>query len=216
MLQKHARKHVIPIDSLEYTFTVAAFKEPQAVEEAPVDGCYVHGLFLEAAAETGAEQERALRELVRALAAVPAELDAELPATPPGTPPEISVYSMEGYYRGDSCQLRRYTLRLDGFVSANAPLRGGELVTRPFTFAGTELSLNFATSAAGSVRVEIQEETGQAVEGFAMAQCEEIYGDDVDHVVRWESGSDAGALSGKPVRLRFALSDADLYSLVWR
>ena len=49
MLQKHARKHVIPIDSLEYTFTVAAFKEPQAVEEAPVDGCYVHGLFLEAA-----------------------------------------------------------------------------------------------------------------------------------------------------------------------
>lgn len=140
----------------------------------------------------------------------------ETEADVPGTPPEISVYSMEGYYRGDSCQLRRYTLRLDGFVSANAPLRGGELITRPFTFAGTELSLNYATSAAGSLRVEIQEESGQAVEGFAMAECEEIYGDDVDHVVRWESGSDAGALSGKPVRLRFALSDADLYSLVWR
>ena len=74
----------------------------------------------------------------------------ETEADVPGTPPEISVYSMEGYYRGDSCQLRRYTLRLDGFVSANAPLRGGELITRPFTFAGTELSLNYATSAAGS------------------------------------------------------------------
>ena len=49
-----------------------------------------------------------------------------------------------------------------------------------------------------------------------MDDCEEIYGDDVDRVVCWSSGSDVGALSGKPVHLRIALSDADLNSMIWR
>ena len=29
----------------------------------------------------------------------------------------------------------------------------------------------------------------------------------------WKQGPDVGALAGKPVRLRFVLKDADLYSL---
>ena len=49
-----------------------------------------------------------------------------------------------------------------------------------------------------------------------MADCEGIYGDDVDRVVCWSGDSDVGALSGKPVHLRIALSDADLYSMIWR
>ena len=49
MLQKHARKHIIPIDSLEYGFAVTDFKQAEEVEEAAADGCYVHGLFVEAA-----------------------------------------------------------------------------------------------------------------------------------------------------------------------
>jgi hypothetical protein len=56
----------------------------------------------------------------------------------PGTPRELSVYSTEGYYRSESCGIRRYSLRLDGFVSVQAPLTGGTLVTKPFTFAATE------------------------------------------------------------------------------
>ena len=32
-------------------------------------------------------------------------------------------------------------------------------------------------------------------------------------VVTWKSGADVSALSGRPVRLRFELKDADLYSL---
>ena len=123
---------------------------------------------------------------------------------------------MEGYHRGESCQLLRFTLRLDGFVSANAPRRGGELLTKPFTFSGSQLSLNVATSAAGSVRVEIQDEAGQAIDGYALADCEVIYGDDLDRVVRWTNGSDTGKLSGSPVRLRIVMDDADLFSLQWR
>jgi hypothetical protein len=57
----------------------------------------------------------------------------------------------------------RYALRTDGFVSVNAPFSGGEMVTRPVTFAGRELILNLSTSAVGSVRVEIQDVSGEPV-----------------------------------------------------
>ena len=52
----------------------------------------------------------------------------------PGTPKELSVYSTEGYYQGEFCQIRRYSLRLDGFVSLNAAMSGGEIVTKPLIF----------------------------------------------------------------------------------
>lgn len=51
------------------------------------------------------------------------------------------------------------------------------------------------------------------MEGYSLADCPEIFCDDVRHVVRWKKqGGDVRPLAGKPVRLRFALKDADLYS----
>ena len=73
----------------------------------------------------------------------------ETKSTLPGGPNELSLYAGENYWTGESSELRRYTLRLDGFVSVSAPMSGGELVTRPLTFGGNRLHLNFATSAAG-------------------------------------------------------------------
>ena len=134
----------------------------------------------------------------------------------PGAPDELSMYTTEGYYSGDSCQLRRHTIRLDGFVSVNTPLKGGEMVTKPIVVTGRELVMNFATSAAGSVRVEIQAEDGKAIEGFGLRDCPEIYGDSIDEVVSWKGGSDVSRLAGKPIRLRFVLKDADLYSIRFR
>ncbi len=131
----------------------------------------------------------------------------------PGTPDELSIYSAEGYYTGESCQLRRYTLRIDGFVAVRAPLSGGEMVTRPITFEGKRLQINFSTSAAGSVRVEIQDAEGRPVPGFTLADCPEIFGDELARVVTWKAGPDLGKLAGRPIRLRFVLSDADLYAL---
>ena len=52
-----------------------------------------------------------------------------------GAAPELALYRMEFYYVGP-VQLRRYTLRLDGFASIQAPTSGGELVTPPLTFNG--------------------------------------------------------------------------------
>lgn len=128
------------------------------------------------------------------------------------TPDELSFYSNEDYGTG-ACALRRFTLRMDGFVSVHASHEGGEMVTRPLIFTGARLVLNYATSAMGSIRVEIQEQSGQPIEGFALAVCPEIYGDSIEEPVQWKSGSDVVDLAGRPVRLRFVLKDADLYSM---
>lgn len=71
-------------------------------------------------------------------------------------PSELSFYLTERYRQETGAVLRRYSMRLDGFVSLHAPLVGGEMVTKPITFTGNTLFLNVSTSAAGSVRVEIQ------------------------------------------------------------
>jgi hypothetical protein len=108
---------------------------------------------------------------------------------------------------------RRYTLRLDGFASINAPLAGGELITKPFKFSGTKLEINYSTSAAGMVRVEVQDAGGKVVPGLALDDCDPIFGDEVGRTVEWKKNADVGALAGKAIRLRFAMSDADLFSI---
>ena len=128
-------------------------------------------------------------------------------------PNEISMYATEGYWQGKCTSFRRLTLRLDGFVSAHAPLAGGEILTKPILFEGGNLTLNLETSAAGGVRVEIQDIDGKPIDGYALADCPPIYCDRISQVVRWNKpGGDVRPLCGKPVRLRFVLKDADLYS----
>jgi len=128
-------------------------------------------------------------------------------------PNEISLYATEGYWEGTDTAFRRYTIRIDGFVSVSAPMAGGEIVTRPLVFEGGNLALNLETSAAGGVRVELQDADGEPIEGYALEDCPPIYGDHLRHVVRWSGvGGDLRPLEGRPVRLRFVLHDADLYS----
>ena len=83
-------------------------------------------------------------------------------------------------------------------------------------FEGKELVMNFSTSAAGSVRVEIQNIDGKPIEGFTLDDCPEIFGDRIEQVVKWKGGSDVSKLVGKPIRIRFVLKDADLYSIRFR
>lgn len=136
----------------------------------------------------------------------------ETPSAISDAPPELSLYVTERTLQETGGVLRRYSLRIDGFVSLHAPLIGGELVTRPITFSGKRLSLNVSTSAAGSVRVEVQDLDGKPLPGFSLAECDAVYGDSLEFTVSWSGKSDIGVLSGKPVRLRFELRDADLYS----
>jgi hypothetical protein len=65
----------------------------------------------------------------------------ETKSSMPGAPNEVSIYTTEDYYQGSGTALRRHTYRLDGFVSINAPLSGGEAVTKPIVFAGAAKSV---------------------------------------------------------------------------
>jgi hypothetical protein len=133
-----------------------------------------------------------------------------------GGPNELSLFATESYWTGKSSLLRRYSLRLDGFVSVKAPLSGGEVVTKPIVFSGKELAINFASSAAGDVRVEIQDEGGKPIPGFSRDDCGPHFGDAVERVVTWKGGTDLSSLAGKAVRIRFVLRDADLFSYRFR
>ena len=64
--------------------------------------------------------------------------------------------------------------------------------------------------------MEVQDRLGYALPGFAMDDCHEVFGDDLERVVSWQGDGDLVALAGTPVRLRFELRDADLYSLRFR
>jgi len=80
-------------------------------------------------------------------------------------------------------------------------------------FEGRLLAINYSTSAVGSIRVEIQDANGKPYPGFSLEDCEEIFGDEISHRVSWRKGSDVSSLAGQSVRLRFAMKDADLYSM---
>ncbi len=158
----------------------------------------------------------------------------------------MSLYVQRDYGQS-TAHLERLSLRLDGFASLHAPYGGGEMVTKPVTFEGSQLEINYSTSAAGSVRVEIQTVDGQAIPGFSLAECPEIIGDEISRIVSWgevpaplntgrdpkslaaESGvsyeakivpweghRDVSRLAGQPVRLRFVMKDADLFSFRFR
>ncbi|MCU0916253.1 MAG: hypothetical protein MUC88_17085 [Planctomycetes bacterium] len=135
----------------------------------------------------------------------------------PGGNRELSLYVNEGYYfESQAAKTRRYSCRLDGFVSLHASFAGGEVLTKPLAFEGDKLCLNFSTSAAGSLRVQLETPDGRPAPGFAFSDCPELYGDALAQAVTWPSGRDVRTLAGQPIRLRFALRDADLYAFGFR
>jgi hypothetical protein len=126
-------------------------------------------------------------------------------------PTEMSFYINHDYAQ-PTAHLRRYSLRLDGFASVRAGASGGELLTKPFTFSGDMLRANFATSAGGSVRFELQDADGKPLSGYSLTDCRELIGNELDRVVEWNKLPTVTPHVGKSVRLRCVLKDADLFA----
>ena len=126
----------------------------------------------------------------------------------PTGPAEMSIYHAHSG--------RRYTLRTDGFISINAGAKAGEFVTRPFIFKGNGLFLNYSTAADGFVRVEMQTAAGKPLKGFALEDCDALVGDSIARAVSWVQVPDMKRFSGRPVRLRFVMKEADLFSIQFR
>ena len=86
-------------------------------------------------------------------------------------------------------------------------------------FDGERLYLNYSTSGAGSIRIELQNEKGQALPGFSLEDSPVLYGDEIDGEVVWPrpgTRTDRAPLqrvAGQVVKIRFVMRDADLYAL---
>ena len=102
-------------------------------------------------------------------------------------------------------------LRLDGWVSVDAGDETGSLTTKPLRFDGKDLVIN-AVAKDGWVTVAVLDQHGEPHPGFSAADCQRFSGDRVRHVVSWKDGSDISQLRDQPVRLRFQMKNASLYS----
>lgn len=128
------------------------------------------------------------------------------------SPTEISIYVNQDYAQ-PTAHLHRYALRIDGFTSVHTPYKGGELITKPIRFSGDKLVINFSTSAAGFVKVELLDIEGNPIKGFELENSTEIIGNEIEKIVTWKGNPDLKELNGKAVQLRFVMKDADLYSI---
>ena len=106
------------------------------------------------------------------------------------------------------------TLRIDGFVSINADERG-TLTTKPLMFLGDTLELN-ANAKQGSIVVEALDVEGRVIDGFSKQACVPLTSDSVRHVVRWKGQKDCHLIQARPLKLRFHLENAKLYSFTPR
>lgn len=117
-------------------------------------------------------------------------------------------------------------LRIDGFVSVTAEDREGMIETRPFTWPGGELFVNFDPrhnetdhyrSGTGELVTEVIMDNGAVAEGFSRQECNplRINTADMEHAstcVRWQNGRSMSIFAGIPIRLRICLRNASLYS----
>ena len=133
----------------------------------------------------------------------------ETEAEEEGASKEISIYACENY-RMKNANFRRFTLRLDGFYSWDGDFKGATVLTKPILVAGDRLSVNFATSCAGSVQITLCEENGTPIQGF---ESKGFFGDSTERTVRFPES--VSTLKGRRVSLKITLKDAHLYSFAF-
>ena len=119
-------------------------------------------------------------------------------------------------------------MRRDGFVSMEGYEPTGTLTTRPLAFEGESLLINarapdrpFGADSPpatpfGRLSVELLDAAGEPLPGFSADDFDAFTGDDVRHVATWNGSDDLGRLGRRPVRLRFNLTNAALYSFRFR
>jgi hypothetical protein len=128
---------------------------------------------------------------------------------------EMSFYVNQDYAQ-PTAHLHRYSLRIDGFTSVHAAYETGELITKVLSFTGSSLTLNFSTSAAGFLLVEILDDKGNVIPGFSAEKCNPLIGNEISRQVEWKSGANLDKLNNIPVKIRFRMKDADLYSVQFK
>ena len=102
------------------------------------------------------------------------------------------------------------TLRLDGFVSANAGSALGTLATKPLSLVNDKLWVN-ADARGGELRVELTDAGGRVLKGYSREDCVPLTRDAVRQQVRFKHRR-ALPDSSQAVRIRFFMHDVSLYA----
>ena len=122
-----------------------------------------------------------------------------------------SLYTIDRHFSlGYAKPLNRYEIRKDGFACFMAGGEEAALVTKPLIYEGGELHLNFSSSAYGYVYVSVLDESGNDISG---GESVEVFGDSIDRRVVFANGFAPASCAGRPVRLRFRMRDAKLFSM---
>lgn len=106
--------------------------------------------------------------------------------------------------------IRRYALRPHGLTGLWAGYGGGMAITKPLPCAGGALTVNYATSAAGSLRIGVLDGDSQPVPGLSAEDCYPLYGNALAEPVRFRGGRDLSGWTGKTIRLIFEMRDGIL------
>jgi hypothetical protein len=114
-------------------------------------------------------------------------------------------------------QIGKATWRRDGWVSLTNGAAGGvgdpgQVTTKPLVIDGARLHLNAEVRARGSIRVEVLDADGKVIDGFGRDDAVPVRGDQLDVTPTWRAGKTLKALAGQPIKLRFSIENADLYS----
>jgi len=115
---------------------------------------------------------------------------------------EMCFYVSE-HYMWDDNRVTRYSLPRHRFASAYS--EKGSFVTKPFTAKDDEISFNYMTSAYGSMKVSVLDESGKSFPCGVI----ELYGNELAEKVYFPG------IKGHEVRLLVELEDAYLYAITF-
>lgn len=124
--------------------------------------------------------------------------------------PEISLLCESHHWTDKPVELIRYIFRKDGFASYKATFKPQTLRTKPFTFDGSVLKINFKTSARGYIQIKFLDNFNNPIEGFV--SCEH-FGDTTSRVIDFDKP--LSELNGREVKMEFIMSDAELFSITF-
>ncbi len=104
------------------------------------------------------------------------------------------------------------TLRRDGFAAMVATGTPGQLTTRPLLCSGSHLFVNL-DAPAGELRVELLDAASNTpLPGFTADDCLPLRGDATAAPVVWRHHPSLAPWRGRPLRLRFTLTNGALYA----
>ena len=103
-------------------------------------------------------------------------------------------------------------LRVDGFASLDSLWTPGTVTTEPLLLEGKTLHVN-AHARPGTVAAEVLDLSGNPLKGFSREDCQPMNRQDsINFALRWKNEHSLAELAGRPVRLRFHVQGAKLYS----